>query len=350
MSGAAQQPGSSDRPNPGLLMKLSFAFAETQVLQTATELDLFTHIDNGLHTARELAEASHANERGVRILANALVGLKVLDKDGDRFLLTDAAKTFLSKKSSAYLGGWFKQIDEMKAQWRNLNDVVRTGRPATKVEVEEHGAEFFARLVESLYVMGSPGADAGARHVVQGRRGLRVLDIGAGSGVWGIHMAKHDPEARVTVADFAQVIEVTKKFVARNAMTDRFEYLPGNFRETDFGEAKFDIATLGHICHSEGPQHTKELLSKIRRALKPDGQLVIGEFLVDEERKENEFGLLFAVNMLVHTEEGDTFSITELSEWLREAGFGDVEVMEAPAPSPLIIGKVAAARENRKVA
>lgn len=347
-TGAAERQGSGDRPNPALLMHLSFAFAQTQILQSAVELELFTHIDNGRHTAAEMAEAAGATERGIRILANALVGLKALERDGDRYVLTNASKAFLSKNSPTYIGDWVLHISELAEPWKRVTETVKTGHPPRKVETEEHGAEFFPKLVETLYVMGSPGADAAARKVVDGRRGLRVLDIGAGSGVWGIHMAKHDPEARVTVADFAKVIEVTKKFVARNGMTERFDYLPGDFHETQFGEREFDVAVLGHILHSEGPRHTKELFAKIRRALKPDGQLVIGEFLVDEERKENQFGLLFAVNMLVNTQEGDTFTPSELSQWLREAGFGEVEMMDAPAPSPLIIGKVAA--EKKKAA
>lgn len=342
--------GSAERPNPGHLMHLAFAFGQTQVLQTAVELDLFTQIDNGLHTPRELAQATGASERGVRILANALTGLAVLSKEGERYFLTESSKTFLSTNSPTYIGGWIRHMDQLTDSWSQLTETVRTGRPPRTVEIEEHGAEFFAKLVETLYVMGSPGADAAGRAVVNGRRGLRVLDIGAGSGVWGIHMAKHDPEARVTVADFAKVIEVTKRFVARNGMTERFDYLPGSFRETDLGVGKYDVAILGHILHSEGEQHTKELLRKIRRALKPDGQLVIGEFLVDDERKDNLFGLLFAVNMLVNTEQGDTFSQTELQQWLREAGFGQTQVLEAPAPSPLIIGKVAAAKAGEKAA
>lgn len=347
-TGAAEKRGTGEQPNPALLMQLSFAFAQTQILQSAVDIELFTHIDNGLHTAAELAKAAGATERGVRILADALVGLKALDRDGERYILTDSTKTFLSKNSPAYIGNWVQHIGELTEGWTHLTQVVKTGHPARKVETEEHGAEFFSRLVETLYVMGSPGADAAGRKVVGDRRGLRVLDVGAGSGVWGIHVAKHDPEARVTVADFAQVIEVTKKFVARNEMTERFDYLPGDFRQTDFGEAKFDVAMLGHICHSEGPRQTKELFAKLRRALKPDGQVVIGEFLVDEARKENQFGLIFAVNMLVNTQEGDTFSASELIQWLRDAGFGEVEIMDAPAPSPLIIGKVAS--EKRKAA
>ncbi len=338
------------RPDPAVLMSLSFSFANQQILRTAVELDLFTHIENGAHTAADLAKASGATERGVRMLADALVGLKVLEKAGNRYSLTDAARTFLTKNSPAYMGAWILHSDQIKEAWSHLTESVRTGHPWRKVETEEGGATFFAQFVDSLFVMNVPGATAAAKHVVNGRRGLKVLDIGAGSGVWSLMVAKEDPDAHVTVADFPQVIEVTKRFVAKHGFTDRYDYLPGDFRQSDFGRDKYDIATLGHICHSEGPRQSEELLRRIKRALKPGGQLVIGEFLADEERKENAFALMFALNMLVHTEEGDTFTLTELKDILTRAGFDAVDTLQAPAPSPLIIARTAAAKAGEKAA
>lgn len=337
---------SPNKPSPAALMDLSFSFGKTHILQAAVDLNLFTHIDNGQDTPAALARACGGTERGTRIVANALVGLRVLEKNGDHYVLTDAARTFLSRNSRAYMGDWVAHMDQIKESWSHLACVVRTGMPARQVQDEEYGAEFFSKFVGSLFVMGKPGADLAAQTIVDNRRGLRILDVGAGSGVWGISFALRDREAHVTVADFAQVIEVTKRFVAEFGLSDRFDYIPGNFRETEFGENKYDVVTLGHILHSEGERHSKALLRKIRRALKPNGQLVIGEFLVDENRQENELGLLFAVNMLVNTEEGDTFTFNEISEWLREAGFGEVGRLEAPSPSPLIVAQVAAAKER----
>lgn len=338
------------RPDPAVLMSLSFSFANQQILRTSVELDLFTHIENGAHTAAELAKACGTSERGIRMLADALVGLEVLEKSGERYLLTDAARTFLSRNSQAYMGAWVLHTNEIKEAWSHLTEAVKTGRPWKRVETEQDGAEFFAKFVDSLFVMNVPGATAAAKHVVNGRRGLRVLDIGAGSGVWSIMIAKEDPEAHVTVADFPRVIEVTKRFVAKHGFTDRYDYLPGDFRESDFGQSRYDIATLGHICHSEGPRLTDELFRRIKRALTPGGQLIIGEFLADEERKENAFALMFALNMLVNTQEGDTFTLSELQRMLTRAGFDGVDTLQAPAPSPLIIAKVAATKAGEKAA
>jgi ubiquinone/menaquinone biosynthesis C-methylase UbiE len=172
------------------------------------------------------------------------------------------------------------------------------------------------------------------------RSGLQILDIGAGSGVWGIAFAQQDPLARVTLVDYPKVLGIAKQFVARHVLADRFQYLAGNIREVDFGREQYDVAILGHICHSEGARNTRMLFQRIRRALRPGGRLLIAEFLVDEERRTETFPLLFAVNMLVNTEEGDTFSLTELRTWLEEAGFKTVETLEAPAPSPLIVARV----------
>ena len=168
--------------------------------------------------------------------------------------------------------------------------------------------------------------------------GRHVLDIGAGSAVWSLAFAQRDPEARVTVADWPLVIErVTKKCVAREGASDRYDYLTGNFRHADFGEGQFDVAILGHICHSEGPVRTQELLARVHRALKPRGHILIADLIADDERQEAGYPLLFAVNMLVNTEEGDTFTLAEYREWLLAAGFQQVRTLQAPSSSPLIL-------------
>lgn len=346
----SQAPANPAGPSPMVLMETAWSFTRTQVLETAIELDLFTQIDNGAHTPDLLSRAAGADMRALRILLNALAGLKILDKAEGRFGLTEPAKLYLSRNSPSYVGNFLLHVQQIMPAWAHLTEVVRTGKPYQEVESSANRGEFFSKLVPGLFSMNWAGAQAAAQAVAGERRGLRVLDIGAGSGVWGIAFAKQDPQARVTIADFPTVIDVARKFVAEHGMTERFDYLSGNFRETDFGKGKYDIAILGHICHSEGERNTRTLFQRIKQALKPDGQLVIAEFLADEERREAAFPLLFAVNMLVNTEEGDTFTPSEIKTWLQEAGFSAVDMLNGPTPSPLIVAKAAADERGRKAA
>ncbi len=330
---AAAQPSLS----PMVLMDTAWGFTRTEILKTAVELDVFTQIERGRTSPHSLAEAIGASERGLRILLNALVGLSVLKKTGEQYQLSEGARRFLCKNSPAYMGEWLLHVNEMMPAWAHLTEVVRTGQPYRQVEGDGERGEFFARIVAGLFTMNAPGAQAAAKAMVGRRSGLRVLDIGAGSGVWGIAFAQEDPQARVTLVDVPKVLPIAKQFVAQHGLEDRFQYLAGNFREVDLGKEQHDVAILGHICHSEGARNTQTLFRRIRQALKPGGRLLIAEFLADEERRSALFPLIFAVNMLVNTEEGDTFTLSELRTWLTEAGFKSVETLEAPAPSPLIV-------------
>lgn len=323
--------------SPITLMDTAWGFTRTQILKTGVELDIFTQIDKGYTNSKALAQAIGASERGVRILLNALVGLKVLEKTEEQYQLTEGARIFLSRSSPAYMGEWLLHVNQLMPAWAHLTEIVRSGNPQQQVEGDGDRGEFFSKLVAGLFTMNAPGAQAAAKTMVGQRSGLRILDIGAGSGVWGIAFAERDPLARVTLVDYPKVLAIATQFVTQHGFAGRFQYLAGNFREVDFGQVQYDVAILGHICHSEGARNTKTLFQRIRRGLKPGGQLLIAEFLVDEDRKVETFPLLFAVNMLVNTEEGDTFTLSELRAWLEEAGFKSVETLEAPAPSPLIV-------------
>ena len=160
--------------------------------------------------------------------------------------------------------------------------------------------------------------------------------VAAGSGIWGIAVAQRSPHVRVTAVDWAGMIPTTKRITEKFGARDRFEFIEGDLSEANFGSG-YDLATLGHILHSEGERRGRQLLKKIFRALKSGGTIAIAEWLVNDDRTKPLPSLMFSVQMLVNTEKGDTFSFNEIKNWLEEAGFKKVRKLEAPGPSPLVL-------------
>jgi ubiquinone/menaquinone biosynthesis C-methylase UbiE len=167
---------------------------------------------------------------------------------------------------------------------------------------------------------------------------VRILDVAAGSAVWSIPFVLKCFSGQVTAVDFAPVLDVARKYVRRFGMEDRYTFSDGDIREVDFGVDKYDFVLLGHICHSEGASWSKRLIEKCYRALKADGRLLIMDYVVDEERKTELIPLLVALNALLGTDEGDTFSFSDYKRWLIETGFSDVQSLQIEGHSPVILG------------
>ncbi|MBI2264578.1 MAG: methyltransferase domain-containing protein [Armatimonadetes bacterium] len=219
-----------------------------------------------------------------------------------------------------------------------MSEVVRTGRPVAAVNREKDGGRFFSEFVEGLFPVSYPAAQALSEvlEISQSKEPVHVLDLGAGSGVWGIAMAQKSSHVRVTAIDFADVLPVTRRVAQRFGLEEQFHYVAGDVLEADFGGGH-NIAVLGHILHSEGEKRSRTLLRKTFDALAPDGTIAIADFIVNEERTGPPPALIFAVNMLVNTEHGDTFSFGEIKTWLDQAGFENARPVEANGASPLIL-------------
>ena len=325
---------------PERLMQFAFSFAPPLILEAAIRHRIFDVLDEGPKTAKEVGTATGASERGLRALMNALVGLEFLEKDDEgRYSLTAESAAFLVSTKRGFHGGIFRHAStQLLPSWLNLNEIVRTGQPAAAVNREGIGAQFFQEFVEDIFPMSYPAAQALADvlGVPQTEHAISVLDLAAGSGVWGIALAQKSPHVQVTAIDWVDVIAVTRRMTARFGVEDRFRFVEGDLMEVDFG-INYTIATLGHILHSEGEERGRRLLKKTFDALAPGGMVAVAEWLVNEERTGPPHALIFAVNMLVHTEGGDTFSFGEISTWLQDSGFEDIRTVEAPGPGPLIL-------------
>ena len=328
-------------PTPERLMQIAWSFAPALVVEAAVQHGVFERLDQGPRSAAQLATETGASLRGLAGILNVLVGLQLLGRDGDRYTLTPESAAFLVPSRSDYRGLFFQHIsDQLLPRWLELNEIVRTGRPASRVNQEEEGAQFFAEFVESLFPVSFSAASALGEHlgIPDAAASVSVLDIGAGSGVWGIALAKQSPQVRIRAVDWPRVLEVTKRVAARHGVADRLTATPGDFFEADFGDGH-QLATVGHILHSEGRDRSQRLLKKIWSALAPGGTIAIQEFVPNDERTGPVHTLIFAVNMLVNTDEGDTFTFAEMSAWLKEAGYVNPRLLDVPSVSPLVLAE-----------
>ena len=334
-----QPPSSSGKPvTPERIMQMVWAFAPPLLLQAAIQHRVFDQLDGGPLLEEQLASRTNTSPRGMRALLNALVGLEFLTRDGTgRYALTPESATFLVTTKPSFHGGIFRHMTtHMLPAWMDLGDIVRTGKPVQHVNETKPGEEFFANFVEDIFPMSYGGAQVLAKSLDLGGPAATALDLASGSGVWGIALAQQWPALRVTAVDWDGVIPVTRRVTQRFGVADRFTFVAGDILEADLGRGH-GVATLGHILHSEGPDRSRALLKRVYEALAPGGTVAIAEFVPNDDRTGPTGPLIFAVNMLVNTDAGDTYTFAEMSRWLREVGFENPRTLDAPGPSPLIL-------------
>jgi ubiquinone/menaquinone biosynthesis C-methylase UbiE len=323
---------------PQRLQQMHFSFAAERVLSTSLKFNVYSHIAAGKKTAAEIAAAAGASERGMRMLLDAAAALELLVKREGRYELTPDAARYLVRESPEYMGT-FLASDRLWEMWGHLAEAVREGKSQHSASQQEVAEDFFPVLVRTLHITNSEPARRLAAQLVPltGKSGPRVLDIGCGSAVWSIAIAKADPQARITAFDYPKVLETTRQFAEREGVGDRAEYLPGDLRAANFPERSYDVAILGNIVHGEGEASAHDLFARIHRALDSGGRLAIIDMIPNDERTGPPFALLFALNMLVNTDQGDTYTLTQYREWLTGAGFARVETLDIGSHSPAIV-------------
>src|SRR5882724_12801745 len=284
-----------DQVTPERLMQFGFAYAPPIIIGAAVSNKVFDSLAIEAKTVAHLSKQTGAPTRGLRAIMNALVGLELLKKDRrEKYSLTPESTAFLlSDKPSTQAGFFGTILPQLISRWLRLTDVVRDGQPAVAVNQETEGTEFFSQLVEKIIPMSYPSAQAFGDHlkVSKAKNDIRVLDLAAGSGIWGIALAQKSPRVRVTAVDWAGMIPTTKRITQKFGVAHRFNYVEGDILEANFG-ADYDIATLGHILHSEGEKRSRQLLKKTFRVLKPGGIIAIAEWLVNNERTEQTHALM----------------------------------------------------------
>jgi len=328
-----------DSNSPERIMQFAWGFAPPLTIEVAVRNRVFDFLDTTPHTVQEVAEYVKGSTRGWRAVLNCLVGLDLLAKESLRYRTTPESSMYLVTTKSSYVGGFFRHIsNQLIPSWLDLEEIVRTRKPEGRVNDRATGEEFFAEFVNDLFPLSYPAVNTLGQYLnlKEATSQVRVLDIATGSGVWGIALAQQSKHVMVSAVDWPIVLEVTRQMTARFGLTSRFEFLAGDLLEVEFPK-RCDVATLGHILHSEGETRSRALLKKVNNALKSGGTIAIAEFTPNSDRTGPPQSLIFAVNMLVNTEVGDTYPFEQVAGWLEEAGFVNPRELPSAGPAPLIL-------------
>lgn len=326
-------PPTGSQLSPALFFDILGGYQRSAALKGAIELDLFTGIGEGAGTAAELAARCGAAERGTRILCDYLVVLGFLNKQEDRYGLTPDTAAFLDRRSPAYLGGaaGFLLSPQIMAGFADLAAAARRGGtviPQDGTVAPDHPV--WVNFAESMAPVMAPAAEHAARLVLGGKAGpMKVLDVAAGHGRFGLAYALQNPAARVVALDWANVVEVAARNAKAAGVADRFSTLPGSAFEVDYGDG-YDLILLPNFLHHFSRPACETLLRKVRAALAGGGRAVTVEFIPDEGRVTPPAAASFALTMLATTPEGDAYTFAEYDAMFRAAGFARSELHELP--------------------
>ncbi|HEY7593614.1 MAG TPA: methyltransferase [Actinophytocola sp.] len=322
-------------------MQIGMGFWASKTLLSAVELELFTKLGDGM-TAAELTEALGLHENAVPDFPDALVALQLLDRDGDGpdavYRNTEAGAVFLDKASPAYVGGMLEMSNaRLYPFWADLTEALQTAKPQN--EVKHNGKPLFhelyndeARLEQFMNAM--TGLSAGPFNALAEKfdfsRYGSLCDVGGATGQLSIIVANRHPHMKCTTFDLPAVEPIANRTIEAAGVSDRVQTAAGDFLVDPLPQA--DVVTMGMILHDWNLERKKQLIKAAYDALPEGGAYIVIENIIDDARRENAFGLLMSLNMLL--EFGDAFDFTgaDLASWCKEVGFKEVEVLPLAGP------------------
>ena len=328
---------------PALVFEMLQAHQRTAALKAAIDLDVFRAVGEGPGDLASIARHCSASERGIRILCDFLTIHGILHKKEDGcYRHTPTSAAFLDPRSPSCLASiaQFLANPAMQEPYAKLADIVRSGHTTLpgdgSVEPEN---PIWVQFAETMAPMMAPMAAPLGAVVLNGHNGpMRVLDIAAGHGLFGIEIAKQNPQAHVTGLDWAPVLRVALDNARKAGVHDRYDMLPGSAFEVDF-RGPYDAVLLTNFLHHFDQSTCVTLLKKVHASLRPGGRAATLEFVPNEDRVSPPMPAAFAMTMLASTTAGDSYPLSELAAMYDYAGFTDVTAHPIPmSPHTVVIG------------
>ena len=326
-------PSQTGKPTPERIFSTLNAYQQSEALKAAINLDIFTRIGEGAEEAPALAKAIGASERGTRILADYMTVQGFLAKEGTHYKLTPESAIFLDKRSPAYMGAMagFLGAPHHRANFENLTEIVRKGGTIASEgsNLQPHD-EFWVAFARSMGGLAIPGAQFIATLIgwAEGKP-VKVLDIAAGHGMYGLTIARMNPNAQIVALDWPNVLAVAEENARKFGVTDRWTKKPGSAFDTEFGEG-YDYILLTNILHHFDEAGCVKLMKRVHAALKPGGKAVTLEFVPNDDRISPPMPAAFSLIMLANTDSGDAYTFKELDKFFGEAGFSRTVAHQIP--------------------
>jgi 2-polyprenyl-3-methyl-5-hydroxy-6-metoxy-1,4-benzoquinol methylase len=320
---------------PDELNRTLRGFQESRVLFTAIELDMFNAVGSGA-MAEEVAARTGSDPRATEMLMNALVAMGMLTKQDTIFRNTPLSARYFVAGSPEDARAATLHLAHLWRTWSTLTECLRAGTSVTRQEMAGRGEEWTRAFIAAMHRNARARAPLVVRAV--GTEGVtRMLDVGGGSGAYSIAFAQAQKNLQVDLLDLAEVIPIAQGHIETAGLTKRIRTRPGDLRADEFGEG-YDLLFVSAICHMLSAEENKDLVKRCFAALAFKGRVVIQDFILEPDKTAPKSAALFALNMLVGTQAGSTYSEAEYATWLIEAGFRDVHHVHLPGPSGLIVG------------
>jgi ubiquinone/menaquinone biosynthesis C-methylase UbiE len=329
-------------PSAEIIFDTLFAYQRSAALACAIELNVFTAIDEGARAASAIASRCGASERGARILCDYLATIGLLNKSDSTYELTPEASTFLSQRSPAYLGttARFLLRPELKRNFDLLSEAVRRGGvpPSGENTVSDENP-IWVEFARSMMPMMVPAAHGIADLVGAPEKGaIKVLDLAAGHGLFGVTIAQRNPRAEILAVDWKSVLAVAEEHARSAGVQDRYRTVAGDAFKVDFGGG-YDVALVTNFLHHFNQSTCTDFLRKVHRALKSGGRVAVLEFVPNADRVSPPIPARFSLTMLAGTPSGDAYTFAELRRQLEDAGFNNVSAHALPTPQTILLAE-----------
>jgi 3-hydroxy-5-methyl-1-naphthoate 3-O-methyltransferase len=316
------------------MIDLARTFMQSRILLSAIELDLFSAVGEGA-TAPAVAAKLGADTRATETLMNALAALELLAKRDGVYRNEPVAAKYLAQSSPENERAAMMHTVHLWKRWSTLTDCVRAGTAVQKEGAGDRDGTWVRAFIAAMH----RNASTRSSQVVEalGAQGVRhLLDIGGGSGAYSIAFAKADPCLLAEILDLPAVLPIAQAYIEEAGLSDRVKTRAGDLRKDRFGEG-YDMVFLSAICHMLSPQENKDLFLRAHDALVRGGRIAVQDFLLEPDKTAPPAGAIFALNMLVGTAEGSSYSQEEYSCWLQEAGFEEIRRLRLAGPTGLMV-------------